>query len=196
VVIGDYTRALVQAARAHYRDRVPALCLDAQALPFEASSFDLVILFEALYYLARPEQFLAECQRVLRPGGEVLICNANPEWSGFNASPFSTRYYTAAELQHLLEGCGFAVTLFAAFPEGTASARGRLVGSVRRTAVALHLIPHSMRGKELLKRLFYGQLMRMPAELTDEGPVEELVPLESPSAAAGYKVIYALARRA
>jgi ubiquinone/menaquinone biosynthesis C-methylase UbiE len=195
VVIGDYTQALVQAAHAHYRGRIPILRLDAQALPFRAGSFDVVILFEALYYLARPEQFLADCWRVLRPDGEVLICSANPDRSAFNSSPFSTRYYTAAELKQLLEANSFSATLFAAFPERTATARGRLVGRVRRFAVALHLIPRSMRGKELLKRLFYGQLTRLPPELVDEGPVEELVPLQPPWTAAGYKVIYALARR-
>ncbi|MCI0532567.1 MAG: hypothetical protein L0Y74_11595 [candidate division Zixibacteria bacterium] len=71
----------------------------------------------------------------------------------------------------------------------------RLVSFVKRTAVYLHLIPKTMRGKELLKRLFFGKLIPIPAEIEENGhhfqkPV--LIPHNSPNST--YKVIYAVAR--
>ncbi len=46
---------------------------DMHALPFEAASFDLVVLMHALTYAARPAQAVAEAARVLRPGGRLLL---------------------------------------------------------------------------------------------------------------------------
>ncbi|WP_242104071.1 MULTISPECIES: metalloregulator ArsR/SmtB family transcription factor [unclassified Lysobacter] len=46
---------------------------DMHALPFEAASFDLVVLMHALTYAARPAQAVSEAARVLRPGGRLLL---------------------------------------------------------------------------------------------------------------------------
>jgi len=163
-------------------------------LPFCDAQFDLVILFEALYYLAEPDAFVRECRRILRPGGEILICSANCQWAGFNPSPYSRRYYSAGELQALLEQYGFDVQLFGAFPERVHSVLGHGIRALRRLAVRLHMIPKTMRGKVLLKRLFYGPLVTLGPEL-QPGMVERapLVPLCSGQTTAGFKVIYAIA---
>jgi ArsR family transcriptional regulator len=48
---------------------------DVHALPFRDDSFDDVVLFHTLTYAEHPERALAECARVLRPGGRaVLLC--------------------------------------------------------------------------------------------------------------------------
>lgn len=48
---------------------------DVHALPFGSAAFDSVLLFHTLTYAERPAQALAECARVLRPGGRlVLLC--------------------------------------------------------------------------------------------------------------------------
>src|SRR2546427_8051575 len=62
VVGGDYTENLIRVAQRYYSGRVPLLRLDAHVLPFRDSSFDVVLLYEAIYYLAYPEQFLDECR--------------------------------------------------------------------------------------------------------------------------------------
>lgn len=46
---------------------------DMHALPFEAGSFDLVVLMHALTYAEQPAQAVAEAARVLRPGGRLLL---------------------------------------------------------------------------------------------------------------------------
>src|SRR5258705_7683076 len=115
LVGGDYTHALLRYARAEYGDSIPVLRLDAQGIPFRDASFDTVIMFEAMYYLARPGDCLRECRRVLRPGGRLVLCSVNPEWSDFNPSPLSHQYWSANELRVLLAEHGFTADLFAAF---------------------------------------------------------------------------------
>ncbi len=46
---------------------------DAADLPFAAESFDAVSCFAALYLMDDPRAVLAECARVLRPGGRLAI---------------------------------------------------------------------------------------------------------------------------
>jgi ArsR family transcriptional regulator len=48
---------------------------DVHALPFAAAAFDAVLMFHTLTYAEQPARALAECARVLRPGGRlVLLC--------------------------------------------------------------------------------------------------------------------------
>lgn len=193
VVGADYTEDLLRMARAHYENRVPLVRVDAHKLPFKDQSFDVVILYEAIYYLSQPGDFLAECCRVLRPGGLLLVCTVNKEWSGFNPSPLSTRYFAAGELRELLESKGFHVKLYGAFVVTASSVRGRLIASVRRAAIALGLIPRTMKGKALLKRLFYGKLVSIPPELV-EGMAElvPIIPIDAHVMNSRYKVIYVI----
>jgi hypothetical protein len=132
---------------------------------------------------------------VLRDGGLVLICTVNREWADFNPSPFSTRYFSAGELRQLLERQGFAVELYGAFPVSRDSIRERVLSLLKRSAVALHLIPRTMKGRELLKKLVFGQLAPIPHEVTD-GMAQPcpLVPITAESSNSSYKVLYAVGR--
>lgn len=193
VVGGDVDERLLRAAKRHYGRRISLLRLDAQVLPFADRSFDAVILFEALYYLAEPARFLSEARRVLRPAGMLLLSTVNKDWRGFNPSPYSTQYFSAGELRSLLESSGFAVELRGGFPSAAPTLAGRVVALVREGAVRLHLIPATMRGKERLKRLVYGPLSALPAELQN-GPAALVVPLPGDMPASGFKVLYAVGR--
>ncbi|MDA2912742.1 class I SAM-dependent methyltransferase [Acidobacteriia bacterium AH_259_A11_L15] len=195
VVGGDYTENLLRCAQRYYQGRVPLVRLDAHHLPFQDASFDTVILFEAIYYLAAPDKFLDECHRILRPNGVLLICSANKDWSGFSPSALSTRYFSVRELHTLLSGKAFRAELFGAFPVAATSNWGRLVLLIRAVAVSLHLIPRTMRGKELLKRVFYGLLAEIKPEIEDGmAELAPLVPIPRDSATSTYKVIFAIAR--
>lgn len=46
---------------------------DAQALPFADNSFANIVMVDVLHHLAYPRCFLAEAQRVLRPGGRLAM---------------------------------------------------------------------------------------------------------------------------
>jgi len=50
---------------------------DAEALPFETGSFELVHSKDSLHHMSAPERALAEYRRVLKPGGTALIVEAN-----------------------------------------------------------------------------------------------------------------------
>jgi hypothetical protein len=54
-----------------------------------------------------------------------------------------------------------------------------------------------MKGKELLKRIFFGRLTPIPRELSPGvAPIEPLVRIEEAGDLTKYKMIYAVARRA
>jgi SAM-dependent methyltransferase len=195
VVGGDFDPEIVRIARSHYGDRLEIRQLDAQDMPFEDNSFDVVILLEAVYYLPEPEKFVSEARRVLRRGGTLYICSANREWSLFNPSPFSRTYFSADELRQLLERAGFTAEVLAGFPDDRRGLKRRVLGGVRKAAVSLHLIPKTMHGKEKLKRLLYGELAPLPAELTEEiGTVQALTAIDATAPVKSYKVIYAIGR--
>jgi SAM-dependent methyltransferase len=197
VAAGDLDEANLAAARETYRGspRIALRTLDALNLPYAADSFDLVLLFEALYYLPSAARFFAEARRVLRDRGRLLIASVNPEWTGFHPSPYSVRYHTAAELARELSVAGFAADIHAGFPERD-SWRDRAVDRLRRAAAAGGLIPRTMHGKALLKRMFYGRLERIPARL---GPgviqPEQMTPAAACPDLTRFRVLYAAARK-
>jgi SAM-dependent methyltransferase len=139
-------------------------------MPFPGKSFDVLILFEAIYYLRSVNEFLRECRRILRPGGKVLIATANKDLYDFNPSPYSITYYGVVDLTALFANEGFGTEFFGDTNVYNVSYRQRLLRPIKKVAVALNLIPKTMKGKRWLKRLIFGELQPMPAELmTDHG---------------------------
>ena len=165
ILAGDYSATLLDAAQKHYGDRFNFLRFDAQTMPFAAASFDIVILFEALYYLPDLDRFFSECQRVLRPNGALLISTANKDLFDFNASPYSYRYLGVTELASELAERGFEVECFGDTPITGVSARQRYLRPLKAFAARLGLVPKSMHMKKLLKRAVFGGLVPMPAEI-------------------------------
>ena len=168
LVAGDVSPSVLALARGHYGDRVDLREFDAARTPFADTSVDVIILFEAIYYLPDLEAFAREVRRLLRPRGVLLLATANKDLPDFNPSPFSQTYLSAPELRAWLGRHGFACTFFGGSPVPKAGARAKLLRTIKRLAVSLHLIPDSMRGKRLLKRLVFGKLVTMPLELSVE----------------------------
>ncbi len=163
---GDFSASLLRVARTHYGERISFQRLDAERLPFRAAAFDVVVMFEALYYVPHADAFFDECRRVLRPGGVLLVASANKDLFDFNPSPHSHRYLGIVELERDLDRCGFRTVFFGDAPLEAASARQRILRPVKALVVALGLMPKSMNGKKVLKRLVFGRLVTMPAEIT------------------------------
>ena len=195
VVGGDYTEYLLKLAQEHYKRRIELLRLDAHALPFKEDTFDVVILYEAIYYLGNPEEFINQCHRVLRKNGLLIICTVNKDWADFNPSPFSTNYFSASELFELLNQYDFNVELFGDCLVSADSAMDKITSIIKRIAVALHLMPKTMRMKRIFKRIFFGKLITLEGEISD-GVVEYSppVPILSDYSNLEYKVLYAVAR--
>lgn len=192
VVAGDFTMALLSKAGGHYRERVPLVRFDAHYMPFKDSSFDVLILYEAIYYLQKPESFISECARVLRPGGYVLVCLPNKSLPDFHPSPHSHEYFTASELSVIFTKHGFESSFFGNECVSNSSLGSRAITALKKAAVKLNLIPGTLKSREFLKRLFFGPLAVIPAEL-EAGEFDMPVPINGSSHA--FRVIYAVARK-
>lgn len=196
VVGGDYTENLLRIAQSHYDGRIPLVRFDAHHLPFHDRAFELVIIFEAIYYMARAEQVIAESRRVLSDDGTLLIGTVNKDWSEFIPSALSTRYLSVPELRTVLIQQGFGdLEFFGAFPVTAASPKQRIISLIRRLAASLDLVPGTLKARELMKRVFYGSLTPLEPEVED-GMAElyPLVPIPSETPNFEYKILYAAAR--
>ena len=189
---GDYTMDLLREARRHLPD-APLVRFDAQHLPFRDRVCDVVLMLEMIYYVADQEAAIAECRRVLKPGGTLMLSVPNPNRPDFNPSPFSTRYPNLGELARLMRQCGFDARTYGDFPVEPATARDRVLEPVRGMAVRLHLVPRSMHMKAMVKRVLYGRLPKLGAvhdgmagyaEPTELDPAEQSTP--------AFKTLYAV----
>lgn len=71
----------------------------AEWLPFPADSFDVVMCLEALEFFPDSRAALAECARVLRPGGWLVVTNR----VGLSAALIVGKTFTRAAFRRLLE---------------------------------------------------------------------------------------------
>jgi SAM-dependent methyltransferase len=106
----DYDESAVAHVRARY-PRVHALQGNLAALPLADATVDVVVNFQVIEHLWDQSQFVAECLRVLRPGGLLLMSTPNritfTPGSDVPLNPFHTRELNAAELTELLTDGGF-----------------------------------------------------------------------------------------
>ena len=138
VVHTDINEAMLRQGRDRLLDEgtvLPTLICDAEALPFASAGFDLVSVAFGLRNMTHKDRALAEMNRVLRPGGRLLVLEfsqvAKPlakayDWYSFNVLPRigrlvagdaqSYRYLAEsirmhpgqAELKTLMKSAGFA----------------------------------------------------------------------------------------
>jgi SAM-dependent methyltransferase len=79
-------------------------------VPLEDDSFDAVLSTQVLEHVADPETYLAECFRVLRPGGRMLLSTHGiMVW---HPDPVDHWRWTCGGLRQALESAGFEVVRF------------------------------------------------------------------------------------
>ena len=162
---GDYCEPILERARVHYGTRIPLTCFDALKMPFANASKDIVVLFEAIYYLPSARDFVVECKRVLRPGGKVLLATANKDLWDFHPSAYSVQYFGVPDLRELFGDSGFSTEFFGFERAGQPSIRAKVLRLIKRIAVASRIMPRTMAGKRWLKRMVFGAPVPMPNEL-------------------------------
>ncbi len=69
----------------------PRVVMDFQELPFLDDRFDVVLLPHVLEFATDAERVMAECYRVLRPDGHIIILGFNP-WSCWGLWRYWQRY--------------------------------------------------------------------------------------------------------
>jgi ubiquinone/menaquinone biosynthesis C-methylase UbiE len=122
VVVADFTPSMLREAMTFLTasgiDRLDGVAADAESLPFRDGSFDLVTCRIAPHHFPRPDRYVAEVARVLKPGGRfVLIDSTVPEGTigdFFNRfeqirDPSHVRSLTIAEWQGLLTASGLSL---------------------------------------------------------------------------------------
>ncbi|HKA44173.1 MAG TPA: class I SAM-dependent methyltransferase [Burkholderiales bacterium] len=88
---------------------------------FPAESFDAITLFEVIEHLKDPALLLAECRRILKAGGVLVLSTGNAaswtartmkaRWDYFHIAQDAghVSFYNPASLQRLATRCGYAV---------------------------------------------------------------------------------------
>jgi ubiquinone/menaquinone biosynthesis C-methylase UbiE len=140
---------------------------DAEKLYLEDHCIDTVIFFEAIYYIKNTFSLFNEINRVTKSDGLLIISSVNPQWHGFNPSPNSTRYFKIDELIDELKKYNFisqSVLLGFYNPKNS----NIILNHLKILAVKLKLIPKTMNGKKILKRIFFGKLKSIPTLISDD----------------------------
>ena len=126
VVALDYDETTVAHVRARY-PRVDVRHGNLAQLPLPDGSVDVVVNFQVIEHLWDQPQFVAECLRVLRPSGLLLMSTPNrvtfTPGSDTPINPFHTRELNARELTELLESAGFTLEAMAGVFHGPTLAK-------------------------------------------------------------------------
>jgi SAM-dependent methyltransferase len=117
----DYDELTVAHVAKAY-PRIGAVRGNLAGLPVHGSSVDVVANLQVIEHLWDQEGFLAECRRVLRPGGRLLVTTPNrltfSPGRETPLNPFHTRELAPSELDSMLAAAGFGVELLAGLRHG------------------------------------------------------------------------------
>jgi SAM-dependent methyltransferase len=107
-VVGlDHSEEMVRLAAEH----AVVVHASADALPFADDTFTAVAMSVVFIFLPDPAEVLAECRRVLEPGGRLAVYTTGPELRGTPAAPEPlaslSHFHTDAELAALAADAGF-----------------------------------------------------------------------------------------
>ena len=110
-VVLDASRPMLAEAR---ENGFPALQADATEVPLGDETVDAVLIVDALHHMDPVEAVLAEAERVLRPGGVLVIREVDPSALRGRAMSaiehvigFHSTFFTPEELSTRLEAAGF-----------------------------------------------------------------------------------------
>lgn len=154
----------------HFNYRVPdTVYYSGEHFPFGDASFDSLLHTEVLEHIYRAPQFLAECRRVLRPGGVMLF--TVPFQARYHYQPHDYCRYTPAALERLLQEAGF--TSMEILPRGSdiTVASYKCVSVIYRWLQGgmTGIIPGLLSAPAILPLLMAGHLsLRFPLGSTDD----------------------------
>jgi SAM-dependent methyltransferase len=121
VIALDYDELTSQHVARSY-PRLNVLRGNRATLPLRDGSVDVVANLQVIEHLWDQEGFLAECRRVLRPGGTLIVTTPNrltfSPGQDKPLNPFHTRELAPSELDEMLREAGFRVDELAGLRHG------------------------------------------------------------------------------
>ncbi|MGO9572194.1 MAG: class I SAM-dependent methyltransferase [Desulfomonilaceae bacterium] len=79
-----------------------------EAIPYEAGEFTKLCSVNTIYFWDDVALALSECRRVLKPGGQILLCfSSKRELGKRSCSRYGFRLYDLDEVEGILERAGF-----------------------------------------------------------------------------------------
>ncbi|NUT97391.1 MAG: class I SAM-dependent methyltransferase [Saccharothrix sp.] len=121
VVALDYDQLTAEHAARAYPE-LAVLRGNLASLPLRDASVDVVANLQVIEHLWDQAGFLAECARVLRPGGRLIVTTPNritfSPGRDTPLNPFHTRELNPAELAELVTGAGLELDLLAGLRHG------------------------------------------------------------------------------
>ena len=111
----DISTKMIELARKRHGDEADLRVADSEHLPWEDSSFSLVVCVGSFHHYPAPLQALSEMKRVLKPNGHLLIADPTlPIFVRQLANLFiglsgegATKMYSGAEIETLIREAGF-----------------------------------------------------------------------------------------
>jgi SAM-dependent methyltransferase len=91
----------------NHQRKIAEVFYDGKTLPFAAEEFDSVLCNQVLEHVFEPIAFLAEIQRVLKPGGKLLL--SVPFVWDEHEQPYDYARYSSFGLAYRLNQAGFEV---------------------------------------------------------------------------------------
>lgn len=133
-------------------DATPDLIADVLQLPLASACADLVFCSQVIEHVTDPPRLLAECARLLKPGGTLVL--SGPFYWPLHEQPHDYFRFTPHGMAHLLRSHGLqAVTVR---PDS---------GTLTQVAVsAIHLLPRWARPLQWLINALTPLLQRLSAD--------------------------------
>ena len=113
----DHSMAMVRVVERRLRRRLHAglqtgtieiRIADIEALPFQDEEFTKLCSVNTLYFWSNPAGALAECRRVLRKDGRILLCfNSKEDLERWPIHKHGFRLYELTEVEEMLRDSGF-----------------------------------------------------------------------------------------
>lgn len=112
----DPVGEMLGVAASRLPDGVDLRCGGAEDLPFDNHQFDVLVSCNAFHYVTDPDRALAEMQRVLRPGAQLVVTDWCDDflscrlcdWYLTHFNRAHKRTYRSGELTALADRAGFS----------------------------------------------------------------------------------------
>lgn len=102
------TRSIgIDVAQSPHDSKSVDIIYDGRNIPFSENEFDIVFSTEVMEHVPDPQHFLNEINRVMQPGGVLIM--TTPFMVQLHEEPYDFYRYTKHGIQHLLSKSGFEV---------------------------------------------------------------------------------------